>query len=105
LKNANYGHNVGKTTEVGTYSANTFGLYDMQGNVWEWVEDVWHDNYIGAPMDGSAWTTGEDLQRRNLRGGSWGNTPWFIRSAFRAWIYPDDRYNPDNNGFRVARNF
>jgi formylglycine-generating enzyme required for sulfatase activity len=105
LNNANYGRNVGKTTEVGSYSANPFGLYDMQGNVWEWVEDVWHDNYTDAPKDGSAWTTGGDVQRRSLRGGSWSNIPWFVRSAFRAFIYPDDRYNLNNNGFRVARCF
>ena len=58
-ENANYGKNVGETSEVGSYPANPFGLYDMQGNVWEWVEDRWHDNYVGAPHDGSAWTEGK----------------------------------------------
>ncbi len=49
---ANYGENLGKTSEVGGYPANPFGLYDMHGNVWEWVEDHWHDTYEGAPEDG-----------------------------------------------------
>ncbi len=55
-KQANFDGKVGKTTEVGSYPANPWGLYDMHGNVWEWVEDVWHDNYEGAPDDGRAWT-------------------------------------------------
>jgi formylglycine-generating enzyme required for sulfatase activity len=56
-KDANYSESkLGKTTEVGAYSPNAWGLYDMHGNVWEWVEDVWHDSYKGAPNDGSAWT-------------------------------------------------
>jgi formylglycine-generating enzyme required for sulfatase activity len=59
--NANYGKSLGKTTEVGSYPANRFGLYDMQGNVWEWVEDRWHDNYDGAPHDSSAWIEGSIL--------------------------------------------
>ncbi len=74
---------VGKTTEVGSYPANPWGLYDMHGNVWEWVEDVWHDNYEGAPDDGSAWTEGGDSGRRVVRGGSWCNDPRDARSADR----------------------
>ena len=66
-ENANYGKNLGKTSEVGSDPANPFGLYDMQGNVWEWVEDRWHDFYNGAPNDGSAWTAGND-PRRVVRG-------------------------------------
>ncbi len=71
-ENANYGGggNLGKTAEVGSYPPNPWGLYDMHGNVWEWVEDCWNDGYQEAPVDGSAWTSG-DCGRRVLRGGSW----------------------------------
>jgi formylglycine-generating enzyme required for sulfatase activity len=86
---------------VGQFPANGFGLYDMQGNVWEWMQDVWHDNYAGAPIDGSAWTTGRDSSRRVLRGGSWGDDPGNLRSAFRFWNFPDDRGSLI--GFRIAR--
>ena len=73
-----------KTTEVGSFKiANTFGPYDMHGNVWEWCADHWHDSYEGAPIDGSAWTTGDDDSLRVLRGGSWFNSPRYCRSAFR----------------------
>jgi formylglycine-generating enzyme required for sulfatase activity len=60
-----------KTTPVGIFLPNRFGLYDMHGNVWEWCQDVWHDNYEGAPTDGSAWMEGGNQQRRIIRGGSW----------------------------------
>jgi formylglycine-generating enzyme required for sulfatase activity len=56
---------------VGRFGANAFGLHDMHGNVWECVQDVWHDSYAGAPSDGSAWMSGGDQSRRVLRGGSW----------------------------------
>ena len=59
-----------------------WGLYDMHGNVWEWVEDCWNENYEGAPSDGSAWTSG-DCIRRVLRGGSWVILPEHLRSANR----------------------
>ena len=59
------------TSPVGTYQPNGFGLYDMSGNVWEWVEDCWHGSYGGAPTDRSAWTRGGDCSKRVLRGGSW----------------------------------
>jgi formylglycine-generating enzyme required for sulfatase activity len=97
---ANFGQNVSKTSEVGAYPANPWGLYDMHGNVWEWVEDVWHSSYEGAPSDGRAWTTGDD-SRRVLRGGSWDSGPGDLRSAFRNWLNAVSRY--DFIGFRVAR--
>jgi formylglycine-generating enzyme required for sulfatase activity len=97
---ANFGGNVGKTSEVGAYPANPLGLYDMNGNVWEWVEDCWNESYKGAPSDGSAWTSG-DCSARVLRGGSWGVGPETLRSAFRFWLSSDVRYSVI--GFRVAR--
>jgi len=102
-KQANFDRKVGKTTEVGSYPANPWGPHDMHGNVWEWVEDVWHDDYKGAPSNGSAWMEGGDVDRRVLRGGSWGNRSRFLRSANRL------RDDPGNRiaiiGFRVARTF
>ena len=68
---------------VGRFLANRFGVFDMLGNVWEWVEDCWHDNYAGAPANGNAWTTGGDCERRVLRGGSRSAKPTRIRSAAR----------------------
>jgi formylglycine-generating enzyme required for sulfatase activity len=90
-----------KTQPVGRKQANVFGLHDMHGNVLEWVEDVWHDNYRGAPTDGTAWMQGGDQARRVLRGGSWDSSPQILRSANRFRIAPDYRY--DYTGFRIAR--
>ena len=81
-KLANYGGNVGKTTPVGKYPPNDFGLYDMHGNVWELCQDDWHDNYQGAPINGSAWLSG-DSSIKVVRGGSWYYSPGFCRSAYR----------------------
>ena len=61
----------GRTVPVGSFPSNKFGLHDMHGNVWEWVEDCLHGDYSGAPTDGSAWTSGGNCDRRVLRGGSW----------------------------------
>jgi formylglycine-generating enzyme required for sulfatase activity len=99
-KNAKYRDMLRRTSEVGSYPANSFGLYDMQGNVGEWVEDRWHENYDGAPHDGSAWTEGSDL-RRVVRGGSWRNSRDVLRSAFRVRFDIDERQHAI--GFRVAR--
>lgn len=99
-ENANYGSDGGRTSEVGSYPANRFGLYDMHGNVWEWMEDRWHDSYNGAPDDGSAWSAAND-SRRVLRGGSWSRKPGGLRSASRGRSLADDR--KFNFGFRVAR--
>ena len=85
---------------VGSFAPNKFGLYDMSGNVWEWVADNWHENYKGAPQDGSVWPGG-DPPRRVVRGGSWGGNPQYLRSAFRDGYLPDDR--DYSLGFRVAR--
>jgi len=75
-----------KTTEVGIFPANPFGLYDMYGNVWEWCEDEWHENYTNAPADGSAWTS-LSVDNKLLRGGSWFYFPEYCRSAFRISYY------------------
>ena len=103
-KDANYSESkLGKTTEVGAYAPNAWGLYDMHGNVWEWVEDIYHDSYEGAPTDGSAWMgEGEKSSRDRVnRGGSWNDDPGVLRSAFRHRVVPDVRI--DVLGFRVAR--
>ncbi|HEU0188443.1 MAG TPA: formylglycine-generating enzyme family protein [Gallionella sp.] len=90
----------GKTTHpVAQKQANSFGLYDMSGNVWEWTEDSWHDNYNGAPDDGSAWLG--DGAKRVLHGGSWVDNPYYERSAFRDNYAP--AYRSNDLGFRVAR--
>ena len=91
----------GKAVSVGSFPANRFGLHDVHGNVWEWVEDCWHENYDGAPLDGGAWVTGGDCGFRMLRGGSWSNYPWNLRSAFRLRNETDVR--DSTVGFRVAR--
>ncbi len=81
------------TTEAGYFQvANAFGLYDMHGNVWEWCLDYWHENYDGAPTDGSAWRTRGDAFLRVLRGGSWYNSPRSCRSAIRVRNKPVVRY-------------
>ena len=89
-----------QTAPVGSFPANGFGLHDMIGNVWEWVEDCYHDSYNGAPANGSAWTSG-DCSRRVGRGGSWNNPPAGLRSAVRIWGTTANRN--DYLGFRVAR--
>ena len=89
-----------KTTPTGSFSANSFGLYDMHGNVWEWTQDCWNDSYSGAPKNGSAWTSG-DCSRRVVRGGSWLDYPQYFRSAVRFGI--GTSYRDFSFGFRVAR--
>ncbi|MEA5597379.1 formylglycine-generating enzyme family protein [Rivularia sp. UHCC 0363] len=91
-----------ETTDVGDFPANAWGLYDMHGNVWEWCEDHWHDNFEGAPEDGSAWLDpeAEEDAKRVLRGGSWGFNPRNCRSATRN--YRDAGTRLSNNGFRVV---
>ena len=89
-----------KTQRVAQKRPNAFGLHDMHGNVWEWVQDCWHDNYIGAPTDGSAWTTACSSTYRVLRGGSWNVIPAYLRSANRVGGTPGNRYG---GGLRLAR--
>ena len=85
---------------VGSFPANPWGLHDMHGNVWEWVQDCRNDSYKGAPNDGSAWTSG-DCGQRVFRGGSWDFPPWTLRSAHR---YGSDRtYRFNTLGFRLAQ--
>ena len=92
-----------QTAPVGSFAANAWGVHDMHGNVWEWVQDCWHDSYKGAPADGSAWES-EDCYVRILRGGSWDDDPRDLRSAFRSrGSTAVDQIN--DSGFRVARSF
>lgn len=90
-----------KTAPVGSFPANAFGLYDMHGNVWEWCQDVWHDDLAGAPRNGAAWDGAEVFCERVLRGGAWHGVPEGLRcaarngdveAARRPWF-----------GFRIAR--
>jgi len=89
-----------QTVPVDSFAANPFGLYQVHGNVWEWVQDCDHGGYFGAPTNGSAWTTGPCM-RRMMRGGSWESAPGGLRSAARSGSYAG--YRDDSWGFRVAR--
>jgi formylglycine-generating enzyme required for sulfatase activity len=109
---ANYGKDeccgglaVGKdqwvnTAPVGSFPANQFGLQDMHGNVLEWTQDCWHDNYTDAPTDGTAWESGGDCGRRVVRGGSWGLGPGRLRASDRLVNARD--YRDFSLGFRVV---
>lgn len=112
---ANYGYGDGsggkwkqETTEVGSFYANDFGLYDLHGNVWEWCQDHWHENYHDRATNGSAWLNipsdedddlPEDLPRV-IRGGSWDDTAYYCRSGVRLWTLP--QFKGKLIGFRVA---
>jgi|GEM_PF-6689788 len=95
------------TAPVGSFEANSFGLYDTVGNVWEWVADPDHDDYNGAPKDGRVWKEGKVGDSRLIRGGSWYNLPLYCRVTNRHHIHSDDELN--RVGFRcyrrVAENF
>jgi len=88
------------TSPVGNYKPNAWGLYDMQGNIWEWTADCWNDNYSGAPVDGSTWTAG-DCDARSSRGGSYGNAVFSTYVAVRAPRHAS--YVGHSWGFRVVR--
>lgn len=105
--NGNYTYNNGPkgeyrigTVPVDSFAPNAFGLYNVHGNVYQWVEDCYADSYAGAPVDGSAKTTG-DCNERVLRGGSWSDLPRYLRAANRIRNDPDVRDN--GIGFRLAR--
>jgi len=89
---------------VGSFAPNPFGLYDMLGNVWQWVEDCWNESYAGAPTDGSAWKSGT-CEKRVMRGGSWSNLPVFVRAAARSRGDADGKDFDYSSyaGFRIAR--
>ena len=89
------------TSPVGSYRPNPFGLYDMQGNIWEYTADCWNPNYQGAPTDGSTWMTG-DCDAHATRGGSYGNSVWTAYVAIRG--PRDSDYNGHSFGFRIMRN-
>jgi len=96
-----------QTMKVGSYAENYYGLFDMHGNVLEWVQDCYHSNYHGAPKDGSAWETdchiSNNIVTRVVRGGAWYTSSEQLRSAYRSWYLPvrHPPYTP--YGFRVAR--
>nr|VFJ87615.1 MAG: Formylglycine-generating enzyme, required for sulfatase activity, contains SUMF1/FGE domain [Candidatus Kentron sp. LFY] len=91
------------TAPAASFRPNAFGLFDMVGNAWEWTADCWHENYQGAPVDGSTWgeENGGDCSGRVVRGGSWSSIPRSVRSAFR---YRLTTLGASHNlGFRLAR--
>ncbi len=104
--NGNYVYGAGvqgeyrrETTPVGQFAANEFGLCDMHGNVWEWCEDNWHENYEDAPNDGSAWLSGYDIIKV-IYSISQTDDPDYCRSAYRDYNSRDNRYY--DIGFRVV---
>jgi formylglycine-generating enzyme required for sulfatase activity len=88
----------GRRTAAGTYPPNVFGLHDVHGNVCEWVADVWHPGYAGAPAEGSVWNGQSEL--RVLRGGAWDQLPRLLRSSHRDCLPRHTRR--ENVGFRIA---
>ena len=91
------------TAPVGSFKPNPLGLYDTAGNVTEWVQDCYHDNYNGAPSDGTAWEpkAPEQCAQRVIRGGSWHSTPRNLRSSYRNRSDPGNRGS--DVGFRLVR--
>jgi formylglycine-generating enzyme required for sulfatase activity len=99
--NGRPGKSRDKTLPVDSFEANPWGLFNVHGNVWEWVEDVWHDDYQRAPADGSAWVTGKARSQRVVRGGSWQDKPRLLRATNRFFYDAEHRFN--SVGFRLAR--
>jgi formylglycine-generating enzyme required for sulfatase activity len=97
---AGYGDGYWGPAPVRSFQPNPFGLYDLGGNVSEWVEDCWHDSYARAPEDSSAWVN-PGCVRRVLRGGSWGSPPEQSRSAYRQGVSAENRGS--RIGFRLVR--
>jgi formylglycine-generating enzyme required for sulfatase activity len=95
------GENRQKTLPVASFAPNPWGFYQVHGNSYDWVEDCFHDDYIGAPVDGSVWITEKNCKGHVVRGGAWTSAPWVLRSAFRGW-FPTD-FRSSNHGFRIAR--
>jgi len=89
-----------QTAPVGSFKPNAFGLHDMHGNLWEWVQDPWHGSYEGSPDNGDAWEVDGDFSRRVVRGGSWLDSPVSLRSAYRNNFSPVSRYYLI--GFRIV---
>lgn len=98
-----YAANSGGTQGVGKKRSNALGLHDMSGNVREWVEDCWHENYLGAPPDSRAWNqeNGGNCGERVIRGGSWGSRPEDLRSSDRFWL--NARIRGNDLGFRLTQ--
>jgi formylglycine-generating enzyme required for sulfatase activity len=94
------GNSASQPHPVGLKKPNVWGLHDMHGNVWEWCQDIYHDNYTGAPTDGAARVLGGDQGLRPLRGGSWSRDRASCRSAYRGRYGPTGAVTED--GFRVA---
>jgi eukaryotic-like serine/threonine-protein kinase len=97
---ASYSNGDHITTEVGKFPPNAFGLYDMHGNIWEWCQDDWNNNYNGAPTDGSAWLTGNGNNYKLVRGGCSYSLLGYCRSAYRSDNTREDRAN--HYGFRLV---
>ncbi|NMG18798.1 formylglycine-generating enzyme family protein [Brasilonema bromeliae SPC951] len=94
-----------KTTEVETFPANAYGLFDMHGNIWEWCADHFHENYKRALRNETAWLSSDENARRVIRGGSWYSSPKFCRSANRTPLPPHERGDPsgiEGTGFRIV---
>jgi formylglycine-generating enzyme required for sulfatase activity len=101
---AKTGVHRGQTVPAGSLPPNAFGLHEIAGNVWEWVEDCWHSSYAGAPTDGSAWVEADGGEcARVVRGGSWDFVARFLRAPARNRSSPSYRNN--DFGFRLARSF
>jgi formylglycine-generating enzyme required for sulfatase activity len=99
--NKNCSDGLVHTAAGNKFPANAFGLHNMHGNAWEWVQDCIHINYTYAPSDSSAWRSSCSAEQRVLRGGSWNNYPQSLRSAERSGDTPDNRSNAI--GFRLVR--
>jgi formylglycine-generating enzyme required for sulfatase activity len=95
-----YGDGYWGPAPVMTFAPNAFGLYDIDGNVSEWMSDCWHDNYVRAPVDGSAWVN-PGCSTRVVRGGSWGSSPEQVNSAYRQGA--DASVRSGRVGFRILR--